>query len=207
MKVFSSAMVVLVAAAAFVIAADKPTKKPKEFRATCPVLGEPAEKDALVMFQGKKLYFCCQSCPDIFNVTPRIYLTKVHLQWYQTGEIVQVACPLKGHVLDPDLSVTITVGGEKLKLCCPGCQAKLGKLKGDKKIDAVFKNIARGFTLQSKCPVSGKPIKAGHVVEYRKQKVYFCCPKCPKVFSDGPKKFLSKLPQLKKSPAKKKPKK
>ena len=196
-------MVVLVAAA-FVIAADKPTKKPKEFRATCPVLGEPAEKDALVMFQGKKLYFCCQSCPDIFNVTPRIYLTKVHLQWYQTGEIVQVACPLKGHVLDPDLSVTITVGGEKLKLCCPGCQAKLGKLKGDKKIDAVFKNIARGFTLQSKCAVSGKPIDAAHVVTFRKQKVWFCCPKCKKAFLANPKKYLAKLPQLK---AKKKAKK
>ena len=203
MKLLSSALVILVVAA-LVVAADKPAKKPKEFRATCPVLGEPAEQDALVMFGGKKLYFCCQSCPDIFNVTPKIYLTKVHLQWYQTGEIVQVACPLKGHELDPDLSVTTTVGGEKLKLCCPGCQGKLDKLKGDKKIDAVFKDIARGFSLQTKCPVTGKPIKADHVVKYKQQKVYFCCPKCPKVFTGNPKKFLAKLPHLKKSPAKKK---
>ena len=108
---------------------EKKAKKPAEFKATCPVLGELAEKDALMMYRGKKLYFCCQSCPDIFNATPKVYTTAVHLQWFQTGEIAQVACPLKGHDLDDVLSVAVPVGGVKVKVCCPGCAKKLAALK------------------------------------------------------------------------------
>lgn len=182
----------------------KKAKKPAEFKATCPVLGELAEKDALMMYRGKKLYFCCQSCPDIFNATPRVYTTAVHRQWFQTGEIAQVACPLKGHDLDDVLSVAVAVGGVKVKVCCPGCAKKLAALKGDKKVAAVFASLGKGFTLQSKCAVSGKPIDAAHVVTFRKQKVWFCCPKCKKAFLANPKKYLAKLPQLK---AKKKAKK
>ena len=182
----------------------KKAKKPAEFKATCPVLGELAEKDALMLYRGKKPYFCCQSCPDIFNATPRVYTTAVHRQWFQTGEIAQVACPLKGHDLDDVLSVAVTVGGVKVKVCCPGCAKKLAALKGDKKVAAVFASLGKGFTLQSKCAVSGKPIDAAHVVTFRKQKVWFCCPKCKKAFLANPKKYLAKLPQLK---AKKKAKK
>ena len=183
----------------------KKAKKPAEFKATCPVLGELAEKDALVMYRGKKLYFCCQSCPDIFNATPKVYTTAVHRQWFQTGEIAQVACPLKGHDLDDVLSVVVAVGGVKVKVCCPGCAKKLAALKGDKKVAAVFASLDKGFTLQSKCAVSGKPIDAAHVITFQKQKVWFCCPKCKKAFLANPKKFLAKLPQLKtKKKAKKK---
>tara|TARA_B100000029_G_scaffold509775_1_gene599701 strand:- start:1761 stop:2405 length:645 start_codon:yes stop_codon:yes gene_type:complete len=175
----------------------KPARKTKEFQATCPVLGEPAEQDAVITLRGKKLYFCCQSCPDIFAATPNVYTTAVHKQWYQTGEIVQVACPLKGHDLDPELSVTVAVGGVKVKVCCPGCANKLAALKGDKKVAAVFAKIDKGFTLQSKCPVSGKPIDTKHVTTFQKKKAWFCCPKCKKAFIANPKKYLAKLPQLK----------
>ena len=195
-------VLLLVALTAMLLGAEKKgdrkgeKKKPKKFQATCPVQGEPAEKDSVILFKGKPLYFCCMSCPDVFDGTPSIYLSKVHRQWLQTGEIAQVACPLKGHVLDPDLAVAVTVGGVKLKVCCPGCAKKLKTLKGDKKIDAVFASLTKGFTLQSKCPVSGKPIDAAQVVTYQKQKVYFCCPKCKKPFTASPKKYLAKLPQL-----------
>ncbi len=170
-------------------------KKPREFKATCPVLGEPAEQDAMILYQGKKLYFCCQSCPDIFASTAKVYTTAVHRQWYQTGQIVQVACPLKGHDLDPVLAVNVTVGGVKLKVCCPGCEQKLKSLKGDKRLAAVFGSLKKGFTLQSKCPVSGKPIDPTRFVTYQKQKVWFCCPKCRKAFLANPKKYLAKLPR------------
>ena len=179
------------------------SKKPKEFKATCPVLGEPAEKDAVVMYRGKKLYFCCQSCPDIFNASPKVYTTAVHRQWFQTGEIVQVACPLKGHDLDDFLSVAVNVGGVKLKVCCQGCAKKLATLKGDKKVAAVFGSLDKGFTLQTKCPVSGKPIDRDQMVMFQKQKVWFCCGKCRVAFMANPKKFLAKLPLLKQQQKKK----
>jgi len=178
------------------VAADKKKPKPKPFKATCPVKGEPAEQDAFILVGGRKVYFCCQSCPFVFDLANDIERVRVNRQFLETGQIVQIACPLTGHDLKP--GVTIDVGGVKVTLCCPGCQAKLNKLKGDKRIDAVFGKITRGFTFQVKCPVSGKPIKPRHVVKYKKQAVFFCCPKCPKAFEANPKKFVSKLPQLRK---------
>ena len=189
-------LALLAVVAATSIAAEKKgekkkAKKPAEFKATCPVLGELAEKDALMMYRGKKLYFCCQSCPDIFNATPKVYTTAVHLHWFQTGEIAQ--------------AVAVAGGGVKVKGCCPGCAKKLAALKGDKKVAAVFASLGKGFTLQAKCAVSGKPINTDHVITFQKQKVWFCCPKCKKAFLANPKKFLAKLPQLKtKKKAKKK---
>lgn len=44
----------------------------------------------------------------------------------------------------------------------------------------------------AKCPVSGRPIKEEHTVEYKEGKVYFCCPNCPKAFEKDPEKFATK---------------
>jgi len=196
-KVYSLAMNVSGGEHASRVKRKAAQKKPKEFKATCPVLGEPAEKDALVMYRGKKLYFCCQSCPDIFNATPNVYATAVHRQWFQTGEIAQVACPLKGHDLDDVLSVAVDVGGVKVKVCCKGCATKLAGFKGDKKVAAVFASLEKGFSLQTTCPVSGKPIDPIYVTIFRKQKAWFCCPKCNKAFLANPAKYIARLPQLK----------
>ena len=196
-KVYSLAMTVSGGEHAVRAKRKAAKKKPKEFKATCPVLGEPAAQDAMVMYRGKKLYFCCQSCPDIFNVTPNVYSTAVHLQWFQTEQIAQVACPLKGHGLDDVLSVAVEVGGVKVKVCCAGCAKKLKLLKGDKKVAAVFAKLDKGFTVQTKCPVSGKAIDPIYEATYQKQKIWFCCPKCHKAFLANPKKYIAKLPQLK----------
>ena len=85
----------------------------------------------------------------------------------------------------------------KLKVCCPGCQQKLKALKGDKKLAAVFASLKKGFTLQSRCPVSGKPIDPARSLTYQKRKVWFCCPKCPRTFLADPKKYLARLPRSK----------
>ena len=86
-KVYSLAMTVSGGEHAVRAKRKAAKKKPKEFKATCPVLGAPAAQDAMVMYRGKKLYFCCQSCPDIFNVSPNVYSTAVHLQWIQSEQI------------------------------------------------------------------------------------------------------------------------
>jgi YHS domain-containing protein len=44
---------------------------------TCPVMGGPINKDIFVEYQGKKVYFCCNGCPDIFKADPAKYLAKL----------------------------------------------------------------------------------------------------------------------------------
>jgi YHS domain-containing protein len=43
-----------------------------------------------------------------------------------------------------------------------------------------------------KCPVSGKPASADHVVAFNGGEVQFCCPNCPKAFKAAEKKFAGK---------------
>ena len=44
---------------------------------TCPVMGGAINKDIFVEYQGKKVYFCCNGCPDVFKADPAKYLAKL----------------------------------------------------------------------------------------------------------------------------------
>jgi len=45
---------------------------------TCPVMeGNPVNKEIFVEYKGKKVYFCCRACPDIFNKDPEKYVSKL----------------------------------------------------------------------------------------------------------------------------------
>ncbi|MCL5279762.1 MAG: YHS domain-containing protein [Planctomycetes bacterium] len=44
---------------------------------TCPVMGNPIDKNIFVEYQGKKVYFCCKGCPDMFRANPEKYLAKL----------------------------------------------------------------------------------------------------------------------------------
>jgi YHS domain-containing protein len=56
---------------------------------------------------------------------------------------------------------------------------------------------ASATTEQTTCPVMGSPIDKNIFVEYKGQKVYFCCTMCPAEFQKNPEKYISKLPQFK----------
>jgi YHS domain-containing protein len=49
---------------------------------------------------------------------------------------------------------------------------------------------------QTICPVMGNPIDKNVFVEYKGQKVYFCCKACVEKFKADPEKYVSKLPQF-----------
>ncbi|MBN2270447.1 MAG: YHS domain-containing protein [Sedimentisphaerales bacterium] len=52
---------------------------------------------------------------------------------------------------------------------------------------------------QTTCPVmDGNPIDKNVFVEYKGQKVYFCCPACVAKFEAEPEKYAANLPQFKK---------
>ena len=55
-------------------------------------------------------------------------------------------------------------------------------------------------TVQETCPVMGGPINPDIFVEYKGQKVYFCCKGCDQKFREDPEKYIAKLPQFQESP-------
>ncbi len=44
---------------------------------TCPVMGGPINKSIFIEYQGKKVYFCCNGCPDMFKANPEKYISKL----------------------------------------------------------------------------------------------------------------------------------
>ena len=44
---------------------------------TCPVMGGPIDKNIFIEYQGKKVYFCCNGCPDTFKANPEKYISKL----------------------------------------------------------------------------------------------------------------------------------
>jgi len=201
---FSKFMATLAGAALvtglFVASASADKEAEKKFEATCPVSGGAAKKENAEKYKGKQVYFCCQNCPKAFKAEPKKFDTQVKLQWLETAQITQVGCPLSGKQLDE--STAITVGKAKVAFCCENCKGEVEAASD--KAKAVFANFDKAFTLQTGCPISGKPINAAQSVEHNGKKVYFCCPGCPDAFKKEPEKFMAKLPQFAKDDAEKK---
>ncbi|MGL4464656.1 MAG: hypothetical protein ACRC1K_21090 [Planctomycetia bacterium] len=183
MRTMFSALCGLLVGAGLAVAAAK------EFKATCPVSGNPATKEAVVDFEGKKVYFCCENCPAAFKKDEAKFTAKAHYQFAQTGEIKQVACPFSGSDLNADTKIKIK--DVEVAFCCEKCQAK-AKDAADP-VALVFGDIKKGFTKQTTCPISGKPIDVSVKAEHDGKKVYFCCPGCPPEFAKDPKKYAEKL--------------
>src|SRR5262249_43285717 len=90
MALLAMAAVVAVALGAHRSSADDK----KEFKATCPMSGKACKEASSVDYKGKKVYFCCDGCPEAFKKDPSAVQAKVMLQWLETGQITQVACPV-----------------------------------------------------------------------------------------------------------------
>ena len=43
----------------------------------CPVMGGAVNKDIFVEYQGKKVYFCCAECKDVFLKEPDKFMNKL----------------------------------------------------------------------------------------------------------------------------------
>ena len=55
---------------------EQPTAQVAE-QTTCPVMGGPIDKNIFIEYQGKKVYFCCKACPDVFKADPAKYIAKL----------------------------------------------------------------------------------------------------------------------------------
>jgi YHS domain-containing protein len=192
------AVVMLVVGGQFISAQQESAAlEEKEFEATCPVSGQPAIEDSVVdLKNGAKVYFCCKNCPKAYAANPEKFALKVGRQLLETGQVVQVACPITGQPVNEE--TLVEVGKAKAGFCCKNCLGKYNKADDDGKLEILFAKLGEGeaFTRQTKCPVSGKPIGAEFALEHEGKQVYFCCPNCPKAFEANPAKFMAKLPQF-----------
>lgn len=46
-------------------------------QANCPVTGETINKSSYTDYNGKRIYFCCNACPEAFKKNPEQYLKKM----------------------------------------------------------------------------------------------------------------------------------
>jgi len=44
---------------------------------TCPIMGNPINKDIFTEYKGKKVYFCCPECKEKFEAKPEEYIAKL----------------------------------------------------------------------------------------------------------------------------------
>jgi YHS domain-containing protein len=44
---------------------------------TCPVMGNPIDKNVFIVYKGKKVYFCCPMCKPEFEKNPEKYIGKL----------------------------------------------------------------------------------------------------------------------------------
>lgn len=109
------------------------------------------------------------------------------------AEKAQTACPVCGGDIDIAKSPHLDWEGQRIYFCCEHCEAKF---KADP--EASFAKAAKEGvvfeSVQSVCPMSGKPIDKKSYVDYKGRRVYFCCDKCKAGFEKDPEKYLAKLP-------------
>jgi len=44
---------------------------------TCPIMGNPINKDIFTEYKGKKVYFCCPACKPDFEKDPEKFIAKL----------------------------------------------------------------------------------------------------------------------------------
>jgi YHS domain-containing protein len=122
-------------------AAQEPQKSEKQFLGkgdgikTCPVTGEPIEKEFNAEINGRIIYVCCPDCLDTIKKDPDLYLKQdsgVKKEEQQEGKKEEKkeekflgkgdgieTCPVMGMPVDKEVKAEIN--GRIVYACCPGC--------------------------------------------------------------------------------------
>lgn len=90
----------------------------ERIQVTCPVSGEPVDKNVLISRGDEKIYFCCAGCKPKYEADPKKYAAKLEASYtYQTH------CPVMGGKIDPTAFTDLPTG-ERIYFCCSGCDKK-----------------------------------------------------------------------------------
>jgi YHS domain-containing protein len=85
---------------------------------TCPVTGEPINKNVKAEINGQTVYFCCAGCIEPVKKNPELYLKKKETAFLGKGDGIET-CPVTGTPVDKN--VTAQIDGKTVAFCCAGC--------------------------------------------------------------------------------------
>jgi YHS domain-containing protein len=114
-RMVASCAALMIAATAFGQGgtADKPdaanalvTKKQLKPQTTCPVMGEPIDKNLYVDYNGKRIYVCCANCIDKVKKNPEKYIKKLESTG-QSVEIIETASKKENKEATADTSMKV----------------------------------------------------------------------------------------------------
>jgi len=155
----------------------------------CPVTGKPVDFTAHISTDSGPVYFCCGDCAPKYQAEPKKFDDKLAAQREALKNLpkVQVTCPVSGKPIDREVSAEHD--GQTVWFCCSNCppkyQADPAKYAGA---------LAAGYTYQTRCPVTDKPIAANASAKLAGgETVFFCCDKCPPRFFDDPSTYVPNL--------------
>lgn len=167
----------------------------KQINARCPVAGSPAKAQFAGTHLGKDIHFCCGICKAEFEKEPEKFDSSVKLSWLESKQIAQVGCPITGKPVDEN--VKLSFRGADVGFCCEKCRAKFQEKADIASMQAqLFSQFDKSFSLQTTCPLSGKPIDPARRVDHQGKQVFFCCPGCEIAFKVEPQKYIALLPQF-----------
>lgn len=85
---------------------------------SCPVSGDPIDKDVSIEHDGQKVYFCCKGCIPKYRKDHARYKAR-----QEAGYTYQTRCPVMGDEIDPTAYVDFATG-QRIYFCCKGCDKK-----------------------------------------------------------------------------------
>ena len=87
---------------------------------TCPVTGEPVNKNLKYEIAGKTFYVCCEGCGDTVKKNPSAYLKGVEAKvaFLGKGDGIET-CPVTGEAVNKNLKHE--ANGQTFYVCCDGC--------------------------------------------------------------------------------------
>lgn len=93
---------------------------------TCPVTGEPVNKNLKYEVAGKTFYVCCEGCADTVKKNPGAYLkgAEAKVAFLGKGDGIET-CPVTGEPVNKSLKHE--VNGQTFYVCCDGCAETVKK--------------------------------------------------------------------------------
>jgi YHS domain-containing protein len=85
---------------------------------TCPVTGEPVNKNLKGEANGQEFYVCCEGCLDTVKKNPAAYLKPAKIAFLGKGDGVDT-CPVTGELVNKNLKGE--ANGQEFYVCCEGC--------------------------------------------------------------------------------------
>lgn len=129
-------------------------------QATCPVMGNPINKDAFVDHNGQRIYFCCPGCDKKFLADPDKYLAEMKKAGVELESVSkpQTNCPIMGGKINQE--VFVDYNGQRIYFCCAGCPEQFNKAP-----ETYLKKMAAAGITPEKLPAAEKKMEKQEMKE------------------------------------------